>query len=117
MSPLRYSGIVHGTPRGVFMTWFFCGAYANIIALCTATNTRYSNREFNTMKWWGALAGFALNSIMAVLVFLLFDYAPWGGVVLITYYISLIIFHIVYRKIIAPRRGDSHEEAGIWHSN
>lgn len=111
---IRFSGYVEATPRGVLMTWFFAGAYANIIGIVTASNTSYNNNLFTVKKWIGALIGFLTNSAMIVLMCLLADSAPWGGVILIGYYISLIVFHIVYRKKIRAKKGDYYNETGYW---
>ena len=112
---MRFFSYVEATPRGVLMAWFFAGAYANIFGLLTALNTTYSNSAFTIKKWIGALIGFLTNSFMLVLMCLLFDCEPWGGVVLVGYYISLIIFNIIYRKKIRVKKGDYYNETGHWH--
>ena len=112
---MRFSGYVEATPRGILMYWFFVGAYANFISLFTAAETSYNNYLFTAKKWKGALIGFLTNSVMILIVCLLAKFEPWGGVILIGYYISLIIFHIIYRKKIRARKGDYYSETGYWH--
>jgi len=112
---VRYSGYVEATPRGVLMSWFFSGAYTNIISIFTALNVSYNNSLFTVKKWIGALIGFLTNSAMIVVVCLLADCEPWGAVILICYYISLIVFHIIYRKKIRVKKGDCYNETGRWY--
>lgn len=112
---IRFSGYVEATPRAILMSWFFVGAYANIFGIFAAANSSYNNNLFTAKKWIGALIGFLTNSVMIVLVCLLADCEPWGGVILIGYYISLIIFHIVYHKKIKVKKGDYYNGTGHWH--
>lgn len=114
MALFRYSGYTYGTPGGVFMTWFFCAAYFNFIAICAAFRVSYGGLSFTVMKWLGALVGTIPHSIMIVLVCLLANYAPWGGIVLISYYVILIVFNVIYKKVIEKHTGDFYMDVGAW---
>ena len=115
MALLRYSGHTYGTPKGVFMMWFFLAAYLNFFTICAAVRVTYGGSSFTAMKWLGSLIGVIPHSIMIALVILLIDYAPWGGIVLVSYYAILIVFHIIYKKIIEKRTGDFCVDIGRWH--
>ena len=97
------------------MSYLFSAAYINIFAIFSAMSTFYKSSSLTKMKWLGALSGLAINSIMIAIVYVVhgvLNLVPWGGIILVAYYVALIIINIYYNKKIAPRKGDfSYEES------
>lgn len=114
---LRFRGEVVATPWATFMQWFFLGAYLNIFGIYSACSTRYNSSTFTKMKWFGVLSGFGANTLMIFLVYIIHGVlylTPWGGIILVAYYIVLIIFNVIYKVKTEKENGDTYQEHGYW---